>query len=230
MSCRQTHRTSQSGIALLPQFNVPPGVTDFALENRPPHLPDRNSPSKACILTVAACLCIIGSYSTVSVAAEPVITHTTKIARGVSNAVGRAISHANEEAERNAQKHYEAREKYFERRRLSSSSKNYDDEDPVPEPREIAPRKQSQSALLLRMAALLKTDTPGSSIDYDAVEQFFPRWRETRDERWNQEEVLKDLVLAVSQLAHTVSIDSKHTKALPPPPDSRQRVLDTTGG
>ena len=85
-------------------------------------------------------------------------------------------------------------------------------------------------ALLLRMAALLKTDTPGSSIDYDAVEQFFPRWRETRDERWNQEEVLKDLVLAVSQLAHTVSIDSKHTKALPPPPDSRQRVLDTTGG
>lgn len=229
MSCRSNHRTSQSGIALLPQFNLPPGVTDFALETRPPHLPDRNSPSKACLLTAAACLCIIGSYSTVSVAAEPVILHTTNIARGMSNAVGRAISHANEQAERNAKKHYEAREKFFQRRALSYPSKNYEDDAPLPEPPDIAPRKQSQSALLLRMAALLKTDTPGSAIDYDAIEQFFPRWREKRDDSWNQDEVLKDLVLAVSQLSHTVSLESRHVNALPPPLESSSRSLETDG-
>ena len=52
MSCRQSHRVTQNGIPLLPQFRVPPGVTDFSIENKPPHLPDRNSPSRTCTLLV----------------------------------------------------------------------------------------------------------------------------------------------------------------------------------
>ena len=226
MSCRQAH-SKQSNISLLPQFSVPPGVTDFAIENKPPHLPPRNSPSRVCVLTVATVLCLVGSYSTVSVAAGPVLQHGTRLVSGVSAAVGNAISHANHEAERHAQRHYEARDEYMSRRRLSpraSASKSDprpQDEDTsgstdnsalasVPTPRH-ARTPRPKSALLLRMAALRKTDSPGSSIDENAVEQFFPGWVQKRHNslQWNEDAVLQDLVLAVSQLAHAVSIDAE---------------------
>jgi len=60
------------------------------------------------------------------------------------------------------------------------------------------------------MAALRKTDSSGSSIDENAVEQFFPGWVQKRQNsmQWNEDAVLQDLVLAVSQLAHAVSIDA----------------------
>lgn len=214
MSCRASHRgTSPSNIALLPQFNVPPGVTDFSMENRPPHLPERNSPSRACLLTVAAILCIVGSYSTLNAAAEPVMMHTTNIAHGVSNAVGRAISKANKEAERNAMKHYEARERFLNQRRLSNAHDAVEKDDTVERVETLPEAKKYPSVLLLRMAALLKTDTPGYSIDFAAVDQFFPLWREQKNSL-NKDEVLKDLILAVSQLAHASAIDQHIDKTI----------------
>tara|TARA_B110001452_G_scaffold54523_1_gene41924 strand:+ start:4430 stop:4681 length:252 start_codon:yes stop_codon:yes gene_type:complete len=61
------------------------------------------------------------------------------------------------------------------------------------------------------MAALRKSDSLGSSIDDNAVEQFFPGWVQKRHNslQWNEDAVLQDLVLAVSQLAHAVSIDTE---------------------
>lgn len=225
MSCRQAH-SKPSNISLLPQFTVPPGVTDFAIENKPPHLPPRNSPSRVCVLTIAAVLCLVGSYSTVSAAAGPVLQHSTRIVSGMSEAVGNAISHANHEAERHAQRHYEAREQYMSRRRLSSRAQpprvdSKPQAEPVPATDSSAPTNlpatrhsrpsRPKSALLLRMAALRKTDSPGSSIDENAVEQFFPGWVQKRHNsmQWNEDAVLQDLVLAVSQLAHAVSIDTE---------------------
>lgn len=204
MSCRTPHKTTHN-LSLLPQFAVPPGVTDFAVENRPPHLPDRNSPSRACLLTVAAVLCIVGSYNMINAAAEPVMTSTSKLARGVSSAVGRAISQANEEAQRNAQRHYDARQLYLNKRRLSGPDAAAE---ALPIVQAVAVRPRKQSALLLRMAALLKTDSPGTTIDFDALDSFFPRWRE-QAEGWNHDEVLRDLILAVSQLAHSASVDTE---------------------
>lgn len=208
MSCRTSSRSINStGVALLPQFNVP-AVTDFSIENnRPPHLPDRNSPSRACIFTLAFVLCIVGSFHTLNVATEPVLAHTSRFARGVSSAVGRAINHANEEAKLNALKHYEAREVYLKRRLGHAEERDLEDRQPVASESQPIITRRRQSALLLRMAALQKADSSISTIDYDALEQFFPRWRKP-SERWNQDEVLSDLILAVSQLANSVSVQN----------------------
>lgn len=139
----------------------------------------------------------------VSIAAGPVLVHTTNMAHGVSRAIERAISQANEQAEIHAQKHYEARDMYFKRKLISSKPNEPDIGTGVVTP----PRKQAQSALLLRMAALVKTDTASSSIDYKILEKLFPRWRLHQEKTWDNEEVLKDLVLAVSQLAHSLSFE-----------------------
>lgn len=218
MSCRQSHsRTSQ--ISLLPQFSVPPGVTDFATENRPPHLPPRNSPSRLFVMAVATVLCIVGSYSTVSAAATPMLKHSTDLVSGVTSAVGKAISHANAQAELQAKKHYDARHEYMSRRRLSIQKTPHAAHPHAQPPQptetgtvarasEATPGVRPKSALLLRMAALRKQDTPVSTIDEDAVEQFFPGWiRHRNQKQWDEDAVLKDLVLAVSQLAHAVSVD-----------------------
>lgn len=156
---------------------------------------------------------MVGSYSTINAAAEPVMEQTTKIARGVSSAVGRAISKANEEAERNAIKHYAARERYLNQRKLSTTL----EEDavlrataPVAAP-SMAPsvaQASDRSLLLENMATLLKLDAPVPKIDFDAMDQLFPRWRKDKD-LLNNEEVLHDLILAVSQLARS------HTTAYP---------------
>lgn len=225
LSYRQAH-SKQSNISLLPQFSVPPGVTDFAIENKPPHLPPRNSQSSVCVWTVATVLCLVGSYYTVSAAAGPVLQHSTRLVSGMSVAIRNAILHANQEAERHAQRHYEARDEYMSRRRVSprasapgsepkpqddDTSGWYDNSAPatMPTPRHTR-TSRPKSALLLRMAALRKTDSSGSSIDENAVEQFFPGWVQKRQNsmQWNEDAVLQDLVLAVSQLAHAVSIDA----------------------
>jgi len=237
MSCRQAH-SKQSNISLLPQFSVPPGVTDFSIENKPPHLPHRNSPSRVCVLSVATVLCLVGSYSTISVASGPVLQHSTRLVSGMSVAVENAISHANHEAEWHAKRHYEARDEYMSRRRLSprASAETFEpkpqDEDTtgssdnyalanVPTPRHARSTKP-KSALLLRMAALRKADSPGSSIDENAVEHFFPGWVQKRHNsvQWNEDAVLQDLVLAVSQLAHTVSIDTETKEGVEVTPPS----------
>lgn len=176
-------------------------------------------------MTIATVLCLVGSYSTVSAAAAPMWQHSSNLVSGVTSAVGRAISHANVQAEKHAQKHYEAREEYLSRRRLSvhktphagqghaqssheleSESHELESESHGSEALAIAKPK---SALLLRMAALRKADAPGTGIDDDAVEQFFPGWSIHRNQKhWDEDAVLKDLVLAVSQLAHAVSVDT----------------------
>jgi len=188
------------------------------------------------MIGTAAVLCLVGSYSTVAVAAGPVLRHGSQIASGVSSAVGNAIMHANQEAERHAQRHYDARDEYMSRRRLSPSrgrrveakEDTEHDQHPVVE----KDTGRTKSALLLRMAALRKRE--GSiGIEESAVEQFFPGWvRPTHDtQHWNEDAVLLDLVMAVSQLAYAVSVDSppdqaarangggvsSRTKALPPP-------------
>ena len=239
MSCRQAHSKSSS-ISLLPQFTVPPGVTDFAMENKPPHLPSRNSPYRLLVLTAAAVLCVVGSYSTISAAAGPVLQHSTRLVSGMSVAVGNAISHANNEAERHAKRHYDAREEYMVRRRLSPRAhepSTQTDSSPT-DNAELAIRPTSRharpsrpkSALLLRMAALRKTDSPGSSIDENAVEQFFPGWvkKMHNSVQWNENAVLQDLVLAVSQLAHAVSIDSALTEELGPNPNQEYEPEEAT--
>jgi hypothetical protein len=149
--------------------------------------------------------------------------------------MGNAIMHANREAERHAQRHYDAREEYMSRRRLSPSRAH-----PAKEEETMAELDQqvvspsnsgrAKSALLLRMAALLKKE--GSiGLDESAVEQFFPGWiRPTQDvHHWNDDAVLRDLVMAVSQLAYTVSVDNPPAHALPKDeanvPNERMKAL-----
>lgn len=203
MSCRQPHGR-QSRFELLPTFTAPPGVHDFALENRPPTLPNRNSPSRVCLLCVGAILCVVGSYSTIAAAAGPVFEHGSTLARGVSKAVGNAISHANQEAERNAQRHYEARERYMSKRNLAQDSRTA-----------TSALEPVRSPLLLRLAALRSGEDGRISIDDQAVEQFFPSWVAEREHSWNEDAVLRDLVLAVSQIAHSMSVE-KSTKRTDP--------------
>lgn len=153
-----------------------------------------------------------------SAAAEPMWQHSSNLVSGVTSAVGRAISHANVQAEKHAQKHYEAREEYLSRRRLSTHKTTHAGQAHAQQAHELESDSHDsealavakpKSALLLRMAALRKADAPGSGIDDDAVEQFFPGWIIHRNQKhWDEDAVLKDLVLAVSQLAHAVSVDT----------------------
>lgn len=231
MSCRQTPST-RSGIALLPQFSVPAGVTDFALENKPPSLPPRNSPFRVVTIATIGLMCTIGVCALVSSAAEPVMRHSTELAQGMKQVVGSAITHANQQAERNALTHYQARQEYLDRRDRRSRRMS-EEELPVGPydarqiaavsavvsatapaavevPASLPPMKSGKSSLLLRMAALQQTGSRVNGIDDDAVHQYFPTWI-TNERRpvgqWNQDAVLRDLVLAVSHLAHKASVD-----------------------
>lgn len=215
MSCRPTHSRS-SHISLLPQFSVPPGVTDFAIERKPPHLPPRNSPSWLCVMGIVLVLCIVGSYSTMSGASEPTLQHRNSFVSGVTSVVEQAISRANVQAEKHAQQHYEAREEYMNRRKLSRRSLgSYKAphagappparaQQPAPElaldSHDVSASATPKPELLSRMAALGKAGA--LRIDDSAVEQFFPAWVAHRSQnQWDENAVLRDLVLAVSQLA-----------------------------
>lgn len=206
MSCRQNTHKSRP-ISLLPEFNVPPGVTDFALETRPPHLPPRNSPSKLVSTLFVSGMCIFGAYCAVTWMAGPVLRHGSTLANGMSDVVGNAIARANDMAERRKQDHYEAKQEYLRRRGLAFQTKP-DMENTAASYRPTA-GKSGKSSLLLRMAALRKVESPVSGIDDDAVEQYFPEWilQKRNSGEWNQDAVLRDLVLAVSQLSHKASVD-----------------------
>lgn len=236
MSCRQMPHT-RSGITLLPLFSVPAGVTDFALENKPPSLPSRNSPFRVVTIAAIGLMCTIGAYALVSSAAEPVMRHSTELARGMKLVVGSAITHANQQAKRNALTHYQARQEYIDRRDRRSRRMEEDAYAPQEEewgdkrrgatsdmrefvvsaanpvgiiPADLPPMKSGKSSLLLRMAALQQTGNRVNGIDDDAVHQYFPTWKTNEGRpaaQWNQEAVLKDLVLAVSHLAHKASVD-----------------------
>lgn len=129
-------------------------------------------------------------------------------------AVSTAIDHANSAAELRAQEHYAAREEYFMRKRFrdgsSLSSRRMNE---LSEPRasvEKLPVPRGRSSLLIRMAALRKIENAGGDIDEAAVAAYFPEWVASEKPavgEWRNEAVLKDVVLAVSQLAHRASIE-----------------------
>ena len=120
----------------------------------------------------------------------------------MSDAVGKAIQRAKYIDELRKQDHYNAKQEYLRRRGLSSHTKETDTA------YKLKVSKPGRSSLLLRMAALRRLESPVSSIDDDAVEQYFPEWVEKKHNGWNQEAVLRDIVLAVSQLSHKASLES----------------------
>ena len=207
MSLRPANSRASQKIELLPRFDVPPAVTNFGIETRPPHLPARNSPSRCCCLGVAVVLCCIGSYSTLSVAAGPVIQHGSKLARGLSTAMDTAISHANEQAEREAQRHYEARREYL-RRKLESKELYERQRAPQLSPSVVTASIQ-RSTLLSNIAALrdVTSDTP--KLDDMTVAKLFPDWIKDQDSNWVTQQVLRDLTLALAELSRSVNTRSE---------------------
>lgn len=199
MTCRQPHTRTSERIELLPRFSVPPEIHDFALETRPPHLPSRNVTMRPCLFCIGLVLCVVGSYSTVTIAIGRLMEHGPCFWGGVSRAVSSAIQHANQEAEMHAKKHYEAREVYLSKRRLSGDPKTVDQSSGRLRP-------AAKSTLLMRMAALRsKSSTGPNLLDDGAIQQLFPTWV-SEQRHWNEEAVLKDLVLAVSQLANAATL------------------------
>ena len=227
MSCR-THPSStrsttfvegsgrSGGISLLPQFNHPVAVHDFALENRPPQLPSRNSPLRLLGLFFTGVFCMAGVFTVAGAAVEPLRANGEYIGAGMSSMVASAISSANAAAERHAQKHYAARAEYLERRGMRRMEERAPVQGaPRPNPEPLAaddePEPPQVEAFLLRMAALRAST---NAIDHSAVQQYFPSWTESASgAQWNQDAVLRDLVLAVSELSHRSSVVSTPLRA-----------------
>ena len=178
MSCRGPSSRPQSAL---------PFYADFPLETRPPTLPPRNSPSRVAGLCVIGALCVVGACSVVANAAEPVLSHSSRIVRGVRNAVDSALTHANEQAQAHADAHYVAREQMMARtpRRLQDAPA----------------RVPARSSILLRMSELRKTQS--IRIDEETVQQLFPLWMDHGT--WKHEAVIRDLVRAVADLSFHVS-------------------------
>jgi hypothetical protein len=156
-------------------------------------------------------MCVVGTLFLVCMVAGPALRQGSKVVNVVSDSVGGALAYANDRAEQRVQDHYIARSEYMRRRGLGAREEapritEQPDQEVV---QETHRPKASKSTLLLRMAALLKVESIVSGIDDSAVEQYFPDWigRRRRGE-WNEDAVLRDLVLAVSQLAHKASVDS----------------------
>lgn len=210
MSCRSTCRSHSS--AVLPTFAIS-GAPEFALETRPPQLPPRNSTPRMLGIITIGFLCVCGALAMVSAAVEPVMNNGGALAQGVQTAIRNAITHANAEAERHAHDHYVARQEYLQRKGRAPSTDPYrrrlDDADDRPA-YDLPLMKSQKSSLLLRMAAIRKIETTVNDIDEHAVRQYFPAWVDNGLDRgaWNENAVLRDLVLAVSQLAHRASVDA----------------------
>ncbi len=206
MSCRPTCRSHHSSV--LPTFSVGASA-EFPLESRPPQLPPRNSTHRALVIAAVGFLCVCGALATVSAAVEPVMHHGGALANGVKTVIRNAITHANEEAERRAHDHYVARQEYLQRRgrapteayrrKLAEEERVYD----------LPLIKSQRSSLLLRMAAIQKVESAYNDIDDHAVRQYFPAWVDNGAGRgsWNENAVLRDLALAVSQLSHRASLE-----------------------
>jgi hypothetical protein len=140
-------------------------------------------------MCVVAALCVVGACSILSSAIGPAISQGSHIARGVRSVLNSAISHADEQARAHAAEHYSAREQMMQHRRLQD-----------------APRRPGRSSLLMRMAALRRTQP--HTLEDSTVAQLFPSWVEDGGE-WRHEAVLRDLVRAVADLASHVTLDSE---------------------
>ena len=163
---------------------------DYSLEYRPPILPQRSGPLRALSLCITSCFCVVGALTLLGVAAEPAARHGQMLAQNMRNVVGDAIAHANEAAEARRRMQVAAKQEYLQRRGLATERQL------EAEPRQAARRTRLPS-LLLRLAAIRKTET--ATLDDNLVAQFFPKWK--TEAGWNENEVLKDLILAVSHLA-----------------------------
>jgi len=163
-------------------------------------------------------------------AAGPVILHGSRLAHGMSTAVGSAIRNANRDAEQRAQRHYNARDEYLSKRRLASQTKYVKDhsahtgvrtaradeavrdDDHNPTQAFAKGSGHIRSGLLLRMAELRSSRDVNGGLDESTVERVFPDWyvnpNSYRTQEWNPNVVLHDLVLAVSNLAYAASIDN----------------------
>lgn len=204
LSYRQTGRASQP-IQLLPQFNTPCGVTDFALERYPPQLPESSGFGKLAGICVMGVLCVIGAFSVVTEASGHFATHGPKMASGLTEAIGSAVSKAREENERRNQLHLEAKMQL--QRRLAEHIHNSAaaqkttanlpaGRPPTPESQQ-KPQRARYDPMLMKMAAL-KSD---EGVDNYAVGKLFPDWVAEGGE-WDESAVLRDLVVAVSHMAN----------------------------
>jgi len=200
MSCRQPYNARNS---LLPQFQFPNNVADFPIETKPPSLPPRNSTTRAFILAFVGLLCTVGTYAILSTVAKPAFDTSKQFAQGVRRVVDSAITQANQQAENNANRHYKARREYLQRRDRRRLNR-----DAQPEDEDVEALTDAKPSLILRMAALKRAESAVNGIDHKAVEQYFPEWLNSAA-TWNEDAVLRDLVLAVSHLALEASIDVK---------------------
>ena len=193
MSWRPASVRVQGGrqLSLLPQFDAPPHVHEFSFEHRPPALPQRSGPLLALSMCVTSAFCVVGALALVGLAAEPAARHGQIIAQNVRTVVGDAIAHANDAAEERSRVHAASKAEYMQRRGLA----------PEPQPRVKRP---ASSSLLLRLAAIRKSES--IALDDDLIAQLFPKWK--TDGVWNQGEVLKDVILAVSHLAYRAEAPS----------------------
>jgi hypothetical protein len=207
MTCRQSKaRVASERLELLPRFHPNAEMNGFVLEERPPHLPLRTFTVKSCILFIGVVLCVIGSYSIASLCMEPFVSGGYSLVGGVSSAVHNAIERANQEAKRNAEHHYEARERYMKRRRMSSNTHvqpaQSDEKFRRAPTTKIPPASYApSSSVLSKMAALKSGDVNGlHSVNDEHISRLFPSWR-SKQRQWNEDAVLTDLVSAVSELA-----------------------------
>lgn len=175
-------------LALLP-LDAPTVGFDIG-GNRAPTLPPRDTPLRACSACVAAFACGVFALAVVCIATEPASIGGNRLAQNVRNVVGEAIAHANDAAEERRRMQEDARRDYIARRSPPTAA-------PTRSARRVAP-----SNLLLRLAAIRKDKT--TELDMELMRQFFPRWR--TDGGWNKDEVLNDLVIAVSHLAHRAEL------------------------
>lgn len=146
-------------------------------------------------------LSIIGCVAIGSWVAEPALRGGRSVIGNLGNAVGSAIERANEE------RHNEIRKAHTRRKLASSQAKSYvDASDDI-----YSEARRSRSSLLLRMAALRKSDEASSILNTDAVERYFPTWVGDDGSGLKSEAVLKDLVVAVALLAHESFDRDKNT-------------------
>lgn len=222
MSCRKLHY-NEPRITGLPQFSV---SHNFLPETTVGQLPVRTSCTRVIVLGSVAFACVVGIYVLALCTADPVVRRSTELSQRLQRVVGDAIAHANEQAERDAFMRYQARVEYMQRRKQGTRRMETDSLLSLPE----QPRKQqaedeasephaelftsttsSKSRLLLRMAALQQANSRANAIDDSVVSEYFPTWIASKQKsvgQWNQEAVLRDLVMAVSHLSSIASIDT----------------------
>lgn len=176
----------------------------------PAQLPARSSPLRALAICVVGVVCLVAILATLVAAIDPMAQRGSAIVAGMGDAVGSAIARANEAAERNAQAHYRARDEYLQRRGL----RRIDDAFPTPAPAPAAAELEwpllrggeddALSEALQRWEALREVDADDREVvNADVVRRNFPGWlaKRPRGAPWDEQLVLRDVVLVVSRLA-----------------------------